>query len=162
MKTKSLFFLIAFLCISVSQVSAQEFDLSSFSDDIEELLHKLEIGDEELEKCYEIYKGLSKSLRDLNEEIFGMNIKEVEELILKKYASANKEFQEVLTEEQYGMGPGPYGVQDLNKDQSKMLIEALVGEKGLIATHGLVDEKGMIGKKGARGNISIVVGTCIK
>ena len=156
MKTKVLFCLIVLLSFSASQVLAQEFDLSTFADDIEETMHKLEIGDGEVEKCHEIYKSLNKSLLNLNEEIMGINVKEVEGLIEKKFNAANKSFKEVLGKEEYNE------VQNLNTKLSKSLIEALVGRRGLIGTNGLVDEKGMIGKKGARGQISIVVGTCIK
>jgi len=156
MKTKVLFCLIVLLSFSANQVWAQEFDLSTFADDIEETMHKLEIGDKEVEKCHQIYKSLNKSLLNLNEEIMGINVKEVEGLIEKKFDAANKSFKEVLGKEEYNE------IQSLNTKLSKSLIEALVGKRGLIGTNGLVDEKGMIGKKGARGQISIVVGTCIK
>jgi hypothetical protein len=156
MKTRILLGTALLVFISASQLRAQEFDLSNFAEDIENMLHKLEIGDKELDKCYEIYKSLSNSLLDLNEEIIGKNLKEVANLIEKKYAASNKQFQEVLDKEQFS------GVKDLNDKQSKQLIEALTGSRGLIGTHGLVNEEGVIGKKGKRGQISIVVGTCIK
>lgn len=156
MKTKVLFCFIALLGISANMVWAQEFDLSSFADDIEETMHKLEIGDKEAEKFVEIYKQLNKSLLNLNEELMGKNVKEVEDLIEKKFEAANERFGEVLEKEAYNE------VQNLNKQLSRSLVEGLIGTNGLIGTHGLVDEEGIIGKKAGRGQISIVVGTCIK
>ena len=156
MKTRILFSLIAFLSMSVSQVWSQAFDLSSFSDGIEQTMHKLEIGDKEAELFYDNYKSLSKSLLNLNEEIMGKDVEEVSRLIEKKFDVSKESFKEGLEKEQFIV------VQNLLDKQSKLLKEALIGEKGLIGTHGLLDKDGVIGTKGARGNISIVVGTCIK
>lgn len=156
MKNKVLFSFIVILGITTTHVWAQEFELSSFADDIEELMHKLEIGEKEMDKFVEVYKSLNKSLLALNEEIAGKNIKEVEGMIEKKFAAANESFQETMKKEQFIV------VQNLNDELSKSLIDALIGTNGLIGTHGLVDEEGMIAKEGKRGQISIVVGTCIK
>ena len=156
MKTKILLCTSVLLFISLGRLGAQVFDLSSFADDIEETIHKLEMGDKEVEKCYEVYKNLDKSLLNLNEEIIGINTKELEKLIAKKFDAANESFQEIMAKDQYII------VQNLNNKQSKKLIEALIGKKGLIEAHGLVGKDGIIGKKGARGTVSIVVGTCIK
>lgn len=156
MKTKMLYFLIVLLGMSASQIRAQEFDLSVFADDIEETMHKLEIKGEEAEKCDEIYKSLNKSLLKLNEEITGKHVKEVDRLIERKFIAANKRFQEVLVKDQFIV------VQNLNNQLQKSLTEGLIGTNGLIGTHGLVDEEGMIANKGKRGQLSIVVGTCIK
>jgi hypothetical protein len=156
MKSKVLLCVLVISGLTTGQVLAQEFELSSFADDIEELMHKLEIGEKEMDKFVEVYKSLNKSLLALNEEIAGKNIKELEGMIEKKFAAANESFKESMKEEQFIV------VQNLNDELSKSLIDALVGEKGLIGTHGLVDEEGMIAKEGKRGQISIVVGTCIK
>lgn len=156
MKTKILFCLLALICISVSQAWSQEFDLSTFSEDIEETMHKLEIGEREWDRSIEIYKDLSKSLLNLNEELIGTPVKEVEGLIEKKFDSANERFQEVLVKDQFIV------VQNLNNKLMKQLIEGLIGTNGLIGTHGMVDEEGIISKKDGREQISIVVGTCIK
>ena len=156
MKSKVLASLLAVLALTAGQVWAQEFDLSSFADDIEELMHKLEIGEKEMDRSIEIYKELNKALLNLNEEIMGKNIKEVEGMIEKKFAAASESFAELVGKEQYKM------VQNQHAELSKSMTEALVGPRGLIGTHGLVDEEGMIGRKGKRGDISIVVGTCIK
>lgn len=156
MKSKLLLCVLVISGLTAGPVWAQEFDLGSFAEDIEELMHKLEIGEKEMDTFVEVYKSLNKSLLNLNEEIAGKNIKEVEGMIEKKFAAANESFKETMKEEQFIV------VQNLNDELSKSLIDALIGTNGLIGTHGLVDEEGMIAKAGKREQISIVVGTCIK
>lgn len=156
MKSKILLCVLVISGLTAGQAWAQKFDLGSFAEDIEELMHKLEIGEKEMDRSIEIYKELNKSLLNLNEEIWGNNIKEVEGMIEKKFNAANESFMELVGKEQYTM------VQKQHAVMCKNMIEGLIGTNGLIGTHGLVDEEGMIAKKGARGNISIVVGTCIK
>jgi len=69
MKSKVFLCVLVMLGLTAGQVWAQEFDLGSFADDIEELMHKLEIGEKEMDRSIEIYKELNKSLLNLNQTV---------------------------------------------------------------------------------------------